>query len=130
MPKYTSADLENALAELNKVGKFKASVITAESGFLIACSIEGGADEDLVAAIGPAIHSIVIQSTNNIKLGKPKDIVIRSEKGYLVVKALGIKSGAEYILAIISQSGANWMDEDVLNTINKIRDILDNLGLT
>ncbi|MEM2109115.1 MAG: roadblock/LC7 domain-containing protein [Candidatus Odinarchaeota archaeon] len=128
MLKYTSQDLENALAALNKLGKFKASIITTENGFLISSAIEGGADEDFIAAAGPSVHSIVNQTVHTIKLGKPKDIVIRAENGYLVIKTLTTKNSGEYILAIISKTGANWMDEDVLNAINKIKEILDSLA--
>ncbi|WEU40278.1 MAG: roadblock/LC7 domain-containing protein [Candidatus Odinarchaeum yellowstonii] len=128
MLKYTAKDLENALTELNKTGKFKASVITAENGFLIASAMETNADEDYIAAAGPSVHSLVQQTLNTIKLGKTKDIVIRAENGYLVIKTLTTKNSGDYILAIITKTGASWMDEEVLNAINKIKEILETLG--
>ncbi len=128
MLKYTSKDLEDTLTELNKTGKFKASVITNENGFPIASAMETNTDEEYIAAAGPSVHNIVQQTLNTIKLGKAKDIVIRAENGYLVIKTLATKNSGDYILAIISKTGANWLDEDVLNTINKIKEILDSLG--
>ncbi|MHA1409832.1 MAG: hypothetical protein ACTSQY_05945 [Candidatus Odinarchaeia archaeon] len=127
MAKFNISDLENALSELNKMGSFKASIITAESGFLIASAISRGTDEDIVAATGPAIYSTVAQVNNQIKLGKAHDIVVMAEKGVLVVKTLSVQKGGEYILAIIAPPNVNWQQVDITGAIAKITKILSTL---
>jgi predicted regulator of Ras-like GTPase activity (Roadblock/LC7/MglB family) len=125
MVKFNVSDLDQTLQELNKEGSFKASIVTAQNGFLIASAISKGTDEDIVAATGPAIYSTVAQVNNEIKLGKTHDIIVMAEKGVLVIKYLYTEKGGEYILAIIAPPNANWQGKDISGLIEKIRDILN-----
>lgn len=126
--KITHEDLDELLNLMNKTGNFKASLISTDQGLVISSAVSTTTNEGTAAAMAPAIHATVAQVNQELGLGKIYDIVIRAERGTLVLKSFRVDD-QRFILTVIAPP-LPPINEVISEGVNRVRGILSKLGIT
>lgn len=126
--KVTHEDLDELLNLMNKTGNFKASLISTDQGLVISSAVSTTTNEGTTAAMAPAIHATVTQVNQELGLGKIYDIVIRAEKGTLVLKSFKVDD-QRFILTVIAPP-LPPLNEVISEGVNRLRSVLSKLGIT
>ncbi|MFX0097317.1 MAG: roadblock/LC7 domain-containing protein [Candidatus Hodarchaeota archaeon] len=126
--KVTHEDLDELLNLMNRTGNFKASLISTDQGLVISSAVSATTNEGATAAMAPAIHATVAQVIQDLGMGRIYDIVVRSEKGTLVLKSFKVDD-ERFILTVIAPP-LPPLNEVISEGVSRVRSILSKLGIT
>jgi len=116
--------LKNILNELESIDpEIEASAVIRSDGLLMASSFRTDLDKNLVAAMNAAILNIGNRVTSELKRGNLQELIIRADRGLIVL----VNSGKDTILSTISKPDSNLglILFEMKKAANKIKDFLE-----
>ncbi len=100
-----SENIANALEQLvsNNPNDISGAAVISSDGMLISARMGPDVNPDRVGAIAATMMGVTVRVTNDLKLGKAEETIVRAEGGYLVV----VPVNAQIVLAITLRANAN-----------------------
>lgn len=100
----TDRIVKSLLKRLNSVSKdIEASAVMSRDGHSLASVLADGVDPDRIGAMCASILSLAERTSNDLKRGTLKQVLIEGDYGYILIVHIGAKA----VLTIVSSPSAN-----------------------
>jgi predicted regulator of Ras-like GTPase activity (Roadblock/LC7/MglB family) len=116
--------LARILDEMNREGKYRASILARDDGLLMASATSPSTNKEVVAAMSGYVASSVERMRNELGLGELKDISIRCAGGKAVFRKISSGKDQPIILAAIMDRDVRYHSRALGKAATKISSLL------
>ncbi len=81
--------MKEILTELNKSGGVRGSLISTADGIVVACELEMGLREEMLAAVSSSLTTLTRKVFNHLELGDFQRVVLGFSRGRIIVVQAG-----------------------------------------
>ncbi len=95
--------LNEILRNLNgSSADIEASAVMSVDGLTIATLLSEGIDEDIVGAMGAALHAIGARTASELNRGALEQVMVKGHRGYVLI----VGAGREAVLSVVATEAA------------------------
>ncbi len=103
MTQSRTSQMENALRELQRSSSdIEASAVVSVDGLIMASALPSGIEEDRVAAMSAAMHSLGERIATELGRGDLLQVFIKGENGFVILMSIG----EEAVLTVLARKQA------------------------